>query len=343
MKIANNLQQWFVACMKMGITFVILLSGCANRAPQPSQVVPDRHSNLSNKGVLWISQQQLPDGSWGCDNSNGTRVLLTSLACMAFLSHGVAPANEEFGASLEKALRYLLSAPRVGSVAVPATLDPTSALTWTLGEAYAITRIPVIGGRVNELRDRVVAQSRFPSPFDLWAIQIVPTNLLYNTCRSFLASFRDAERTLLNQACVARATRDLNVSDSWWKSYDVEINTLVAKNPGNWRSAEFPMVTLVALTDVFAEANHSHLILWWKSLRANLLEAENSSGSWSHSSFAVADSEEASCFSNEQDRTFYTTCMTVIAMNQVRRFQRCRHGVSERGETEKVLTSEITE
>lgn len=89
-------------------------------------------------GLSWLAHQQRPDGYWG---NNEHRVALTSLATLAFLSHGETPASPKYGEAVENGLRALL---QVSNNSPDLSPSDRALITWCLAETYGMTRIPTV-------------------------------------------------------------------------------------------------------------------------------------------------------------------------------------------------------
>lgn len=96
------------------------------------------------KALRWLKAQQLPDGSWpGTD-----RVAMTGLALLTFLAHGETPARSEFGATVERAIRYLLGMQKAdGSFSANAYVQAIAVTA--IGEASAMTSMMILRDAVN--------------------------------------------------------------------------------------------------------------------------------------------------------------------------------------------------
>jgi len=86
------------------------------------------------RALRWLKKEQKANGSW-----DGPPVAMTSWAILAYLAHGETPASEEFGATVEKAIRYLTNM----SGHWPASYQWPIA-TYALCEAYGMTKVPMI-------------------------------------------------------------------------------------------------------------------------------------------------------------------------------------------------------
>ncbi len=109
----------------------------------------------------WLKDNQRPDGSWEAGREEGDLYVtaVTGLGLMAFLAHGETHTSERYGATVRKALDYLLEAQRnygeEGAFCRLGHHGPYShgIATYAISEAYAMTKIP-------ELRDSMDAALR---------------------------------------------------------------------------------------------------------------------------------------------------------------------------------------
>jgi len=61
------------------------------------------------KGLAWLATQQAKDGAYGTQSHYGPHVGITGLVGMAFLSHGDTPNRGPYGATVARALRFVLA------------------------------------------------------------------------------------------------------------------------------------------------------------------------------------------------------------------------------------------
>ncbi len=146
-------------------------------------------SNL-NKSLKWLMDHQNSDGSWGEDPSKPESKALTALSVLAFLAHGETPSSAEFGACVLKGIKKLVSNLEAETVAVSGNESgflPVHALTtYAVGEAYGMTRIPMLEVLVDKAAGKILdAQkddgsftynydknsSRTDLPFNSWNIR----------------------------------------------------------------------------------------------------------------------------------------------------------------------------
>ncbi len=102
------------------------------------------------RALRWLAKNQQPDGSW-----QKSKAAMTGLALLCFLAHGETPASEEFGPTVEKAIRYLVNKQTAegwirdgdgGSYSHPIA-------TYAICEAYSMTKVPM----VREAAERAIA------------------------------------------------------------------------------------------------------------------------------------------------------------------------------------------
>jgi hypothetical protein len=89
------------------------------------------------RALRWLKKEQQSDGSW----KNHAHAM-TGMALLAYLAHGETPASEEFGATVEKAIRWLMDHQEPGG-GFPRSYQHAIA-TYALCEAYALTKVPAI-------------------------------------------------------------------------------------------------------------------------------------------------------------------------------------------------------
>lgn len=103
--------------------------------------------------LRWLKKYQEPDGSWstgsggGENQHDGARPAMTALGLLTFLAHGETPASEEFGQTVERAIKWLVAAqdPSTGHFKGSDNYDYCMPIaTYALCEAFAITRIPMV-------------------------------------------------------------------------------------------------------------------------------------------------------------------------------------------------------
>lgn len=93
--------------------------------------------------LRWLELTQNPNGSWSRSQPDA----MTGLALLALLAHGETPGSEEFGMTVQRAIKYLCDR----MTAVPPTQArglerayTNGIVTYALAEAYGVTKLPYI-------------------------------------------------------------------------------------------------------------------------------------------------------------------------------------------------------
>ena len=113
------------------------------------------------KALRWLKLHQNSDGSWP-----GIKPAATGLAILTYLAHGETPDSLEFGATVERALNYLMGAvhEKNGKVVIAGADGHEYAFLiamYALSEAYAMTKNPNVKAVAEKGLTRIVkGQSR---------------------------------------------------------------------------------------------------------------------------------------------------------------------------------------
>lgn len=102
-----------------------------------------------NKALEWLRNNQSEDGSWGPQN----RDAMTGLAVLTFLANGETPSSAEYGATVEKGIKFLVNQQALypdgrfaqwtpGGEGGQAQSYAHGIATYAICEAYGLTRIP---------------------------------------------------------------------------------------------------------------------------------------------------------------------------------------------------------
>jgi len=93
------------------------------------------------RALRWLKKNQNSEGSWPT-----TKPAMTALALLTFLAHGETPSSEEFGFTVEQALKFLLdSQDASGRFAGRDANDYSHPIVaYALSEAYGMTQVPDI-------------------------------------------------------------------------------------------------------------------------------------------------------------------------------------------------------
>ncbi len=93
------------------------------------------------RALRWLVKNQQDDGSWGRNKS-----AMTGLALLSFLAHGETPASEEFGETVEKAIRFFVNTQQPDGLFRHRDghnySHPIAA--YAICEAYTLTRVPML-------------------------------------------------------------------------------------------------------------------------------------------------------------------------------------------------------
>ncbi|OGV62266.1 MAG: hypothetical protein A2498_00375 [Lentisphaerae bacterium RIFOXYC12_FULL_60_16] len=122
---------------------IVLKGIIGNRSPgsRGSALSEYGGSGVTEAAVLralrWLKKEQRPDGSWV-----SPPVAMTGFGLLCFLAHGETPASEEFGATVEKAIKYLLGKQQANG-RFPGNYDIPIA-TYAICEAYGLTQVPML-------------------------------------------------------------------------------------------------------------------------------------------------------------------------------------------------------
>ena len=130
---------------------LLLPSGMENRSGRARDGALHDHAGAMGsateasvvKALDWLKTNQQADGSWGPN-----KVALTGLSLLTFLAHGEMTSSEDYGRTVEKAIRFLLSKQRedgtFADVNTQAGPYEHGIATYAMCEAYGLTRVPVL-------------------------------------------------------------------------------------------------------------------------------------------------------------------------------------------------------
>jgi hypothetical protein len=90
------------------------------------------------RALRWFKAKQDEDGSWAKTDSNP--IAFTGLALLAFLAHGETPSSPEFGQTVEKAMKYLVSKQKPNGMIGAAGYEH-AICTYALSEGFGLTKI----------------------------------------------------------------------------------------------------------------------------------------------------------------------------------------------------------
>lgn len=121
------------------------------------------------RALRWLKKYQGADGSWdsktgGEAHGQNSAPAHTAIGILTFLAHGETPASPEFGATVEKAIRYLVDGQQAdGTFKGKDSHNYTQPIVaYALSEAYALTKVPVLR-EVAEKAIQIVIDGQHPN------------------------------------------------------------------------------------------------------------------------------------------------------------------------------------
>ncbi len=110
------------------------------------------------RALEWLKEHQLEDGSWQGDESARSKTAMTGLALLTFLAHGETTTSERYGATVRKAIDFLVDTDWKGDrfQNVDGNWYGHGIATYALCEAYALTRIPKVKTAAEQALTRIL-------------------------------------------------------------------------------------------------------------------------------------------------------------------------------------------
>ena len=117
------------------------------------------------RAMRWLAQVQNDNGSWGNGKNWGPDLgnghpAHTGLALLVFLAHGETPLSETYGATVQKAMRWLANYGSQSDLRRVVTKRPGGyahgIATYALSEAYAMTKIPFLRSAMENSINEVI-------------------------------------------------------------------------------------------------------------------------------------------------------------------------------------------
>lgn len=157
------------------------------------------------RALRWLKKNQGADGAW-----SPNKPAMTSLALLAYLAHGDTPASEEFGSTVEGAIRFLVNAQKGdGHFTGKDGHDYTQPIAaYALSEAFAITKVPQLKEAAMKATGVVIDGQNPTGGFNY---NLIPVNDRDDT--SYIAWCVQA----LKAAKMAELDRDLPKFKDCWK------------------------------------------------------------------------------------------------------------------------------
>ena len=98
-----------------------------------------------SRALEWLRLNQAPDGSWSDAGDGPHRVAFASLGLLTFFAHGETVQSERYGATVRRALRYLLAKQNEKGqfcVTVGSGAYAQAMAVYAVSEAYGMMMIP---------------------------------------------------------------------------------------------------------------------------------------------------------------------------------------------------------
>jgi hypothetical protein len=118
-------------------------SSHAQAPASPNEMTPESRAAL-DLGLQWLAANQGPEGNWGSNDLG-----LVSIGALAFLADGHMPGRGQYGATVEKALNFVLkNAKPSGLLNIAGSkrdMYNHGLSTFVLGQAHGMTNDPRIG------------------------------------------------------------------------------------------------------------------------------------------------------------------------------------------------------
>jgi hypothetical protein len=161
---------------------VVLTGIYGNRSPGARGSAMKRYGGNSiaegavMRALRWLKVNQGKDGSWP-----SAKHAMTSLALLAYMAHGETPDSEEFGKTVQDAIKYLV----INGKKAPARYQ-CQIVAYAMSEVYGLTKIPAVKEVAEHTLDRVIkgqnptggwdyglkgTEDRNDTSVDAWAIQ----------------------------------------------------------------------------------------------------------------------------------------------------------------------------
>ncbi len=116
-----------------------------------------RGQRAVNRALRWLAKVQNEDGSWGDRN----QAAFTGIALLVFLAHGETPLSEQYGKTVQNAMRWLAYYAN-GEQMNKSRAYSHGIAAYAISEAYAMTKIPFMQTAMENAITRII-DGQFPN------------------------------------------------------------------------------------------------------------------------------------------------------------------------------------
>lgn len=282
----------------------LIAASCATHEPPGFDDAP-REPSPSQRAFTWLARQQRPDGYWGTDDH---RVTLTSLAILAFLSHGETPQSQDFGRAIQNGLRALMG-DATGTVDLPP--GDRALLTWCLTETYGMTKIPALLDPT--FKQAAALDSATATPWHAFAAySLFMSGVKPDAGKNALSELKSAYGAQTN-GILDQATRLLLAS---WTGERTQIAPLLERlkneNPTDWRQAESPVQTAFVLSRALLYTGGKDWLTWNRQIYPDILKRQvvrKNLGWWTAESLGISGTLEVNGMDPPEAHIYFTSLM----------------------------------
>ena len=146
------------------------------------------------RALRWLKKYQESDGSWNLRSGGGVGVCkhtkirdgapvgITGLGLLTFLAHGETPASNEFGKTVEYAIKYLIGAQEGDGMFKSKDGRKNYShpiAVYALSEAYSMTRIPAVREAAEKAMQAIIRGQHADGTFDYSFAQSTRNDVTY--------------------------------------------------------------------------------------------------------------------------------------------------------------------
>lgn len=113
------------------------------------------------RALRWFKANQDDDGSWSKSDGNSAPAM-AGLALLCFLAHGETPASAEFGQTVEKAMKYLVSKQQSNGMFGGGNPYEHGICTYAITEGFGLTRIMALKDAMDKGIQVIIDKQQVP-------------------------------------------------------------------------------------------------------------------------------------------------------------------------------------